>query len=95
MSRIVLISGGFRGQGGSVTRPALAPLDGTVLEIRDIPRAAVAGMLAAGELTLGDGTGPDTAALLSERVRLLARLTEIDATLAARGHDPHDRGTDP
>ncbi|OPC76710.1 hypothetical protein B4N89_45320 [Embleya scabrispora] len=35
---VSLVSGGFASQGGTVKYPALSPLPGTVLKIRDIPR---------------------------------------------------------
>lgn len=34
---VVILSGGFSDSGGSVKNPSIKPLDGTVLEIRDVP----------------------------------------------------------
>lgn len=38
---VVILAGGFPAHGGSVKYPRLAPLPGTVLEVRDVPRMAV------------------------------------------------------
>lgn len=80
---VVLISGGFAGRGGSVQYPALEPLEGTVLEVRDLPRAAVPADDQ--DVTVVDER-VDVEVLAAERARILARLTEIDATLAAHGY---------
>jgi hypothetical protein len=39
-AKVVIVSGGFPASGGSVKTPRLDPLSGTVLEVRDLPRAA-------------------------------------------------------
>ncbi|MFE7666450.1 hypothetical protein [Streptomyces celluloflavus] len=83
---VVLVAGGFPGRGGSVRYPRIAAEYGTVLEIRDLPRAAVDAD--APGVTIVDAT-VDIEALTAERARLMARLTEIEATLSAHGHpDP-------
>ncbi|WP_326581695.1 hypothetical protein OIE69_43785 (plasmid) [Actinacidiphila glaucinigra] len=82
---VVLISGGFPGQGGSTKYPALEPLADTVVEIRDLPRALLDN-LHRGAYEIVETT-VDVAALREERERLLARIAEIDATLAAHGTD--------
>ncbi|WP_030185976.1 helix-turn-helix domain-containing protein [Streptomyces capuensis] len=79
---VVLISGGFPGSAGSMQYPALAPRDNTVIEVRDIPRAAVD--LDDEGITLVEST-IDTDALRAERTKLLDRLAEIDAALATAG----------
>ncbi|MFD4911469.1 hypothetical protein, partial [Kitasatospora purpeofusca] len=81
---VVLASGGFAGRGGSSTQPALGALDGTVLEIRDVLRPAVD--FDDRRVTLVDDR-VDLEALLAERRRLRARLTEIDAVPTAHGRD--------
>lgn len=78
---VVLVHGGFQGRGGSMKYPELGPLDGTILEVRDIP---------AGHPDLSDlgprdeivDTGIDPAGLAAERARLVARIAEIDALLS-------------
>ncbi|MFH8350221.1 hypothetical protein [Streptomyces sp. NPDC018045] len=80
---VVLISGGFASQGGSTRYPSLAAEPGTVLEVRDIPRAAVPDDP---RITIVDET-IDVAALTAERARLAARIADIDAALARAGAD--------
>lgn len=79
---VVLISGGFPGSAGSMQYPALAAKDNTIIEVRDIPRAVVAS--AAADITIVDST-IDIDTLRAERAKLLERLAEIDAALAAAG----------
>lgn len=43
---VILVRGSFRG-GGSAKNPRLNPVDGTILEVRDVPRALVDGEIAA------------------------------------------------
>ena len=83
----MVVSGSFPGRGGSVKNPALEPADGTVLEVRDLPRAVAAKMIAEVAtahrcpVTLLDDAALDRAVLTEERERLVARLAEIDAML--------------
>lgn len=79
---VVVVEGGFPGSGGSMKNPALSPKDGTVLEIRDLPRTAVeAEMAKYGGIEIVEESGPSVEELLAERERLLARLAEIDQLL--------------
>ena len=84
---VVVISGSFGPHGGTVKNPALTPAEGTVLEVRDLPRAVAAKMIAAVAtahrcpVTLLDDAALDRAVLTEERERLVARLVEIDAML--------------
>jgi hypothetical protein len=74
---VILIHGGFAGSAGSHSYIQLGPLDGTVVEVRDVPRTVAVdrGLEIVGE------DGPDHEALRAERERLIARLAEIDAIL--------------
>lgn len=78
---VILISGGFDYSGGSMRYPSLSPEEGTVIEIRDVPRSAVTGT---GAEIVGETIDID--ALLAKREQLLAQLAELDETLAAHGH---------
>lgn len=78
---VVIVSGGFAASGGSVKNPGLAAKPGTVLEIRDIPRAALAGIPERYSPEVVEMT-VDRDALIAERERLVARLAEIDALLS-------------
>ncbi|WP_186779876.1 type 2 periplasmic-binding domain-containing protein [Streptomyces salinarius] len=78
---VVLVSGGFPGSAGSMQYPAVAPEEGTVVEIRDLPRAAIEGVQ---HLTVV-GETVDIDALKAKRERLLAELADIDRTLAEHG----------
>jgi len=82
---VVLIEGQFQGSGGSVRYPALDKLDGVVVEVRDLPRAAAAKAIAdhPDAVTLVDAAAIDLVALRAERETLAARLAELDALLAA------------
>ncbi|MGW6203708.1 hypothetical protein ACWF9B_08690 [Streptomyces sp. NPDC055089] len=80
---VVVVQGGFKGSGGSMRNPTLNAKDNTVLEIRDVPRTAVP--TDDPDITVVDDQ-VDVEKLTAERTRLLARLAEIDATLAAHGH---------
>lgn len=77
---VVLIKGGFEASAGSRNYIQLGPEDGTVVEVRDVPRAVAIdrGL----EIVQSADTGmPDHEALRVERARLAARLAEIDAIL--------------
>ncbi|MGW5636469.1 hypothetical protein [Streptomyces sp. NPDC003832] len=89
---VVLISGGFSAGSGSTKYPALGPTDGTVIEVRDIPRAAVADELSA-HMTIVDST-VDIDALVAKREQLLAQIADIDRTLAENGHTVADTTDD-
>ncbi|MYV63273.1 hypothetical protein GTW37_32775 [Streptomyces sp. SID4931] len=86
---VVIIAGGFPAAAGSMRYPALAPQDGTVLEIRDFPRSAVP--TDDPDITIVDEDEVDveklTAELTAERTQLLDRLAQIDATLAELAAD--------
>ncbi|MFD8705878.1 hypothetical protein ACFV1W_25285 [Kitasatospora sp. NPDC059648] len=79
---VILISGGFPARGGSEKYPKLDAKAGTVVEIRDLPRAAVDADDP--DVTIVDER-VDVEALQAERERIVARLAEIDAVLAAHG----------
>jgi excisionase family DNA binding protein len=84
---VIVIEGGFAGSGGSMKYPRLVAKDGTILEVRDLPRAAVEAEDQDGVTIVGE-QGPDVDALLAERERLLVRLAEIDEQL------PEPEGTE-
>lgn len=77
---VVLVAGRFPSSGGSMKYPDLNADDDTVIEIRDLPRAALA-IAREGSYEIVEET-IDVTALAVERERLTARLTEIDALLA-------------
>lgn len=80
---VVLVEGYLPGRGGSVANPRIdAPKD-VVVEIRDLPHGALS-VEDEDSYEIVD-QAVDTTALRAERARLLARLTEIDAALAAAG----------
>lgn len=78
---VVTVEGGFPASGGSVKNPALNAYDGTILEVRGVPAGHPD--LARGPAIVVEPEGPDTETLRAERERLLARVAEIDAHLAA------------
>lgn len=81
---VVLVSGGFPGSAGSMKYPSVEPREGTVVEVRDLPRAAVDSM--SGMTIVGESV--DIEALKAKRAQLLADLADVDRTLAAHGHAP-------
>jgi hypothetical protein len=83
---VVLVSGGFPGQGGSVRYPALAPNAGTVVEVRDVPRGQAVKMLeeVPGATIVSDQPVDERrAVLVRRRDELLAELAEVNALLDA------------
>uniref|UniRef100_UPI003F493CAD hypothetical protein n=1 Tax=Amycolatopsis sp. CA-096443 TaxID=3239919 RepID=UPI003F493CAD len=76
---VVLIAGGFEPQAGSMKYPQLAPLEGTVAEVRDVPHAVARDNDL--DIVAGSGSAPDRDALHAERDRLAARIAEIDDIL--------------
>lgn len=84
--QVVVLEGGFESRGGSVKNPDLAPVEGTVVEIRDIP---------AGHIDVETDTNilevirpaPHVIALRAEHAKLTARLAEIDAILEQEAGD--------
>lgn len=79
---VIIVAGGFNYRGGSVKNPRLEAKEGTVLEIRDVPadHTDIVATQQNGDLTIVD-TAIDRDALIAERARLQARLTEIDKLL--------------
>jgi excisionase family DNA binding protein len=78
-ANIVLVEGSLRGGGGSMRYPLIDADDSVIVEIRDLPRAAL-DVEKPGTYTIV-GEQIDTAALLAEREQLLSRVAEIDALL--------------
>lgn len=76
---VVVVQGRFPSSGGSRNNPRVDAGDDVILEIRDIPRAALS-VEKEGTYEIVEET-IDKEALRAERERLLARLTEIDAIL--------------
>ena len=79
---VILVSGGFWSRGGTAKYPAVEPKDGTVVEIRDLPRAAVEAETE--KYTIVEEAPAEVveaAKLRAEREQLLARLAEIDSIL--------------
>jgi hypothetical protein len=74
---VVVVSGTFSPSGGSIKNPSIGPCDGIVLEIRDIPKAAVEGVK---NCSIVSQTEPQTD-LMAEKERLMARLDVINALL--------------
>lgn len=79
---VILISGGFPRTGGSMKNPSLAAKDGTVLEVRDVPRP-LAEQEVANWRPMADGA--DAATRKAE-----ALVAELEARLAA-GPTDQDR----
>lgn len=77
---VVVVTGGFPSSGGSRAHPDLNPQEGTVLEVRDLPKAAADDELERDGVTLVE-VRVDREALEAERERLRARLAEIDQLL--------------
>lgn len=77
---VVLLEGHFVRAAGSIRYPELGPLDGVVLEIKDVPASHP--HLESPAVTIV-GQAVDMEALRTERARLLERLAEIDRTIAA------------
>lgn len=75
---VVLVSGGFLHSAGSHSYIELGPLEGTVVEVRDVPRVLAEDH---GLEIVAEDTSPNRDALLAERERLTARLAEIDRIL--------------
>lgn len=80
---VVLVTGGWPGNGGSMRSPRLGDAKpGTVVEVRDVP-VDVAQRMCDTQVGAGivDGADAQRAALEAERTRLVARLAEIDAQM--------------
>ena len=76
---VVLVSGGWLGSAGSHNYIQLGPQEGTIVEVRGVPRIRLSGESDV-EIVSADQE-PDEAALRAERERLVARISEIDAVL--------------
>ncbi|MFK0294791.1 hypothetical protein ACIQU6_30565 [Streptomyces sp. NPDC090442] len=76
---VILVEGGFTGSAGSRSYIELGPLDGTVVEVRDVPRS----LAEEHGLEIVEDDKPDPHTLRAERERLVARIAEIDALLDA------------
>lgn len=72
---VILIEGGFEDSAGSHNYIQLGPLDGAVVEVRDVPRTVAVDR----GLEIVSEDGPDHEVLRVERERLVARIAEIDA----------------
>lgn len=81
---VVIITGGFPARGGSAKRPDIDAESGTVLEVRDVPRAAAVAAAAAGDAEIVPAPITDRCRELEEEAaRLRERLVEIGVELAA------------
>lgn len=86
---IIIIDGRIY-SGGSVKNWRTVVAEGTIVEIRDIPREKALEVIASGQTDSGDTikaeilepTSINREALEAEREKLLARITEIEAILA-------------
>ncbi|MFI9194246.1 hypothetical protein ACIG0A_33710 [Streptomyces californicus] len=78
---VVLIEGQLPAGGGSTKYPEIAAGDDVVVEIRDVPRGALEIEAADSYEIVPDQRPVDLEALRAERVRLLARIADIDALL--------------
>lgn len=85
---VLLLEGQFAGVAGSTRYPELGPLDGVVLEIKDVP--AGHRHLKSPAVTIV-GQAADLDALRAERTRLLERLAEIDRAIAEQS-EPETAG---
>lgn len=81
----VLVASGFEPRGGSVRDPQLAPLSGTVLEVRDVPAGQATRMVAqgAGAVTILSAHSETVERLQARRAELLRELGQVEAELAA------------
>jgi len=81
-ANVVLVAGAFDYRGGSVRYPRIDASKDVIVEIRDIPRAALGTEDPDKYEIVGESPAEAArAALLAEREQLLARLAEIDAAL--------------
>jgi len=90
---VILVSGGFWSRGGTAKYPAVEPKDGTVVEIRDLPRAAVEAETE--KYTIVEEAPAEVveaAKLRAEREQLLARLAEIDTILGDQDDEDDTTG---
>ncbi|WP_431781688.1 helix-turn-helix domain-containing protein [Streptomyces chumphonensis] len=85
---VVLVEGRLAGPGGSVRYPQLGVADGTIVEIRDLPRAALQAEDVE-DYEIVEST-VDTDALRAKRARLLQELAETEQALADAG-EPVDQ----
>lgn len=85
-ANVVQVEGNLDHRGGSVRNPRIEAGDDVIVEIRDLPRAALSVEREEDYEIVGETVDVD--ALLAERERLLARLAEIDAQL------PEPEGTE-
>lgn len=81
---VVLIKGGFEKHGGSRNSPELAPLDDTVVEVRDVaePAARAAVEKHPEDVAIIDAGANRRPELEAEAASLRARLAELEAELA-------------
>ena len=75
---VIILKGGFKNSGGSMKYPEIAPLEGTILEIRDVP-AGHSDLSKSDVVVVEQATNRET--LIKERDQLLVRLAEIDELL--------------
>jgi hypothetical protein len=76
---VVLVEGTLPASGGSMRYPLIEAGDDVIVEIRDLPRSALAVEDEKSYEIVGETI--DVEALLAERARLLARVEEIDTLL--------------
>lgn len=87
---VVPVSGGFPGSAGSVAYPELAPYEGTVIEVRDLPADVARKVLdTITGATMVDPVADRRAALAAERAQLAERLATVDAELAQLDSQAH------
>lgn len=85
-ANVVVVEGTLPGSGGSMRYPNVDAGQAVVVEVRDLPRAALSVEREDSYEIVGEKVDVD--ALLAERERLLARVAEIDALL------PEPEGTE-
>lgn len=78
---VVIIEGGFAGRGGSAKYPDLAPKEGTVLEIRDLPEAIIPNLdLAPDAYTIVEDAPAPVPATLARVQALITAMAPGDRT---------------
>ncbi len=87
---VAVITGGFRAKPTSRKNITCEALDGTILEVRDVPRAIAERAYIKHPNSVEILGGIDRLVLQTERERLLERLSEIDELLSRVGEPKED-----
>lgn len=79
---VVKVRGGFAWSGGSGRNPLIAPEEGTVIEVRDVPRDIAVRTWADNKEAIELLGSVDVEALQQEKAALLKRIEQIDQMIA-------------